>query len=109
MATLDRLTRVALSSGDKLSSDEMVAPLGASGLGEVYRDNDAKLNRDVRHPNAAQRIGEFRPPPRPQIFERLAGRQFHGDAIHAIDRADVVGRTEASLASWAKRTCAQCP
>ena len=36
-----------LSPGDKLGPYEIVAPLGAGGMGEVYRGRDAKLNRDV--------------------------------------------------------------
>src|SRR5260221_7731884 len=36
-----------LSSGDKLGPYEIVAPLGAGGMGEVYRARDSKLNRDV--------------------------------------------------------------
>jgi eukaryotic-like serine/threonine-protein kinase len=36
-----------LPPGDKLGSYEIVAPLGAGGMGEVYRARDSKLNRDV--------------------------------------------------------------
>src|SRR5271157_5385285 len=36
-----------LSSGDKLGPYEIVAPLGAGGMGQVYRARDTKLNRDV--------------------------------------------------------------
>src|ERR1700735_2303403 len=38
---------MALSSGSKLGPYEIVAPLGAGGMGEVYRAHDAKLSRDV--------------------------------------------------------------
>jgi len=38
---------VPLSSGDKLGPYEILAPIGAGGMGEVYRARDAKLNRDV--------------------------------------------------------------
>jgi serine/threonine protein kinase len=38
---------MALSSGDKLGPYEIVAPLGAGGMGEVYRARDPKLNREV--------------------------------------------------------------
>ena len=34
-------------SGARLGPYEIVAPLGAGGMGEVYRARDAKLNRDV--------------------------------------------------------------
>jgi serine/threonine protein kinase len=38
---------MALSSGTKLGPYEIVAPLGAGGMGEVYRARDARLSRDV--------------------------------------------------------------
>ena len=36
-----------LSAGTKLGPYEIVAPLGAGGMGEVYRARDSKLTRDV--------------------------------------------------------------
>ncbi len=36
-----------LSSGSRLGSFEILAPLGAGGMGEVYRARDTRLNRDV--------------------------------------------------------------
>jgi serine/threonine protein kinase len=36
-----------LSAGTRLGPYEIVAPLGAGGMGEVYRARDTKLNRDV--------------------------------------------------------------
>src|SRR5580658_7515081 len=36
-----------LSVGDKLGPYEILAPLGAGGMGEVYRARDPRLNRDV--------------------------------------------------------------
>ena len=38
---------MALPHGTRLGAYEIVAPLGAGGMGEVYRAHDAKLNRDV--------------------------------------------------------------
>ena len=38
---------VALSSGTRLGPYEVLAPLGAGGMGEVYRARDSKLERDV--------------------------------------------------------------
>jgi eukaryotic-like serine/threonine-protein kinase len=37
----------ALHSGSKLGSYEILAPIGAGGMGEVYRARDSKLKRDV--------------------------------------------------------------
>jgi serine/threonine protein kinase len=36
-----------LSPGTKLGPYEIVAPIGAGGMGEVYRAKDTKLGRDV--------------------------------------------------------------
>jgi len=36
-----------LSPGDKLGPYEIVAPIGAGGMGEVYKAKDTKLDREV--------------------------------------------------------------
>src|SRR4249920_2094434 len=36
-----------LSVGDRLGPYEILAPLGAGGMGEVFRANDTKLDREV--------------------------------------------------------------
>jgi len=36
-----------LGTGARLGSYEIVAPLGAGGMGEVYRARDTQLRRDV--------------------------------------------------------------
>src|SRR3974390_3250199 len=38
---------MTLSAGTKLGPFEVVAPLGAGGMGEVYRAKDTKLGREV--------------------------------------------------------------
>jgi len=38
---------MALKRGDKLGPYEIVAPVGAGGMGEVYRARDTRLGRDV--------------------------------------------------------------
>jgi len=38
---------MTIAAGARLGSYEVVAPLGAGGMGEVYRARDAKLGREV--------------------------------------------------------------
>ena len=38
---------MALSAGARLGPYEIVAPLGAGGMGEVYRAKDPRLGREV--------------------------------------------------------------
>ena len=38
---------MALASGTKLGSYEVLSQIGAGGMGEVYRAHDTRLNRDV--------------------------------------------------------------
>ncbi len=38
---------MAIKSGDKLGPYEIVEPIGAGGMGEVYRARDTRLDRDV--------------------------------------------------------------
>jgi serine/threonine protein kinase len=62
----DPPARAPLKSGEKLGAYEILAPLGAGGMGEVYRAFDPKLNREVaikilprafaRHPARIERL-----------------------------------------------------
>src|ERR1700720_1788411 len=38
---------MSLSVGDRLGSYEILAPIGAGGMGEVYKARDTKLDRNV--------------------------------------------------------------
>jgi serine/threonine protein kinase len=38
---------MALAAGTRLGPYEILAPVGAGGMGEVYRARDTRLNRDV--------------------------------------------------------------
>jgi Tol biopolymer transport system component len=38
---------LSLSPGTRIGSYEIVVPIGAGGMGEVYRGHDSRLNRDV--------------------------------------------------------------
>src|SRR5262245_22512349 len=38
---------MSLAVGSRIGAYEIVAPLGAGGMGEVYRARDARLQRDI--------------------------------------------------------------
>ncbi len=38
---------MAIKNGTKLGPYEIISPLGAGGMGEVYRAKDARLDREV--------------------------------------------------------------
>src|ERR1700712_2493138 len=82
---------MALSSGSHLGPYEIIAPLGAGGMGEGYRARDAKLGRDVAlkilPENVAQdvdRVARFKR--EAQVLASL--NHPHIAAIYGFDEAD---------------------
>src|SRR6266849_5741688 len=47
-----------IQPGDKLGPYEIIAPIGAGGMGEVYRAHDSRLNRDVAVKVSATQFSE---------------------------------------------------
>ncbi len=80
-----------LAAGTRLSSYEIVAPLGAGGMGEVWRARDTKLGRDVALKLLPAQFADD--PARLARFEREAktlAALNHPNivTIHSIERAD---------------------
>jgi serine/threonine protein kinase/Tol biopolymer transport system component len=71
-----------LSAGDKLGPYEILAPIGAGGMGEVYRAKDTKLGRDVALKILP--VGMARDP------DRLARFQREARAVAALNHPNIV-------------------
>ena len=73
---------MSLAAGTRLDSYEIVAPLGAGGMGEVYRACDRKLKRDV----AIKVLPDFwsRDP------ERLHRFELEAQAAAALNHPNIV-------------------
>jgi eukaryotic-like serine/threonine-protein kinase len=52
------MEEMTLEAGSKLGPYEIVAPLGAGGMGEVYRAHDARVGRDVAIKISAEQFNE---------------------------------------------------
>ena len=79
-----------LSAGDKLGPYEILAPIGAGGMGEVYRARDTRLNRDVALKVLPDDFA--RDPARRQRFEqeaRAVAALNHSNIVAEIGRAHV--------------------
>ena len=90
---------MVLAVGDKLGPYEIVAPLGAGGMGEVYRARDTKLDRDVAI--KVLPAGFAADPDRLARFEReakaLAALNHPNIAhIHGVEDAPSTGSGQAS-------------
>ena len=49
---------MTLASGSKLGPYEIISPIGAGGMGEVYRAHDPRVGRDVAIKISAEQFGE---------------------------------------------------
>jgi Tol biopolymer transport system component len=71
-----------LATGDKLGHYEILAPIGAGGMGEVYRAKDTKLGRDVAL--------KILPVEMAQDHDRLARFQREASAVAALNHPNIV-------------------
>ena len=70
-------------SGKKLGPYEIVAPLGAGGMGEVYRARDARLSREVAIKVLPQNIA--------QDSDALARFEREARAVAALSHPNILG------------------
>ena len=70
-----------VTAGTRLGPYEIVAPLGAGGMGQVYRARDARLKRDVALKVIADRITN-----RPDLHERF---QREATAVAALNHPHI--------------------
>ncbi len=73
---------MALTSGSKLGPYEIQAPLGAGGMGEVYRARDARLQRDV--------AVKILPPAFARDEERLMRFEREARAAAALNHSNIL-------------------
>src|SRR5579863_6475391 len=76
-------SHLVLNSGTKLGPYEILSPLGAGGMGEVYRAHDTRLGRDV-----ALKV-------LPEAFaadaERMARFQREAQVLASLNHANIAG------------------
>src|SRR5271155_4241217 len=83
---------MALTSGTRLGPYEILAPIGAGGMGEVYRAHDTKLDRDVAI--------KVLPPSFAQDPERLARFEREAKVLASLNHpniAQIYGVEECAL------------
>ena len=73
---------VALLSGTRLGPYEIIAPLGAGGMGEVYRGHDSRLDRDV--------VIKILPPEFSSNPERLRRFEQEARAASALNHPNII-------------------
>ena len=111
-----------LSAGDKLGPYEILASIGAGGMGEVYRARDARLNRDVaikvsaaqfseRFEREAKAIAALNHPNICQIYDvgpdYLVMEYIDGAPIVSVERPQAIPPAEAVRLATADRCCAR--
>src|SRR5258708_839707 len=71
-----------LSAGDKLGPYEILTPIGAGGMGEVYKARDARLHRDVAIKVLARSFAED--------ADRLRRFQIEAQSAGALNHPNVL-------------------
>src|ERR1700758_1903264 len=83
---------MSLSVGDRLGPYEILAPLGAGGMGEVYRALDTKLNRTVAVKVLSQELADADARRRFQREAQMASSLNHPHILTVYDAGEIDGR-----------------
>ena len=75
---------MTLSAGQRLAAYEIVSPLGAGGMGEVFRARDSRLGREVALKVLPEALALDR--------ERLARFEQEARAASALNHPNIVTR-----------------
>jgi serine/threonine protein kinase len=74
---------MSLSVGTKVGPYEILAPIGAGGMGEVYRAHDSRLNRDVAIKTLPAAFAED--------ADRMARFQREAQVLAALNHPHIAG------------------
>ena len=83
---------MTLSAGDRLGSYEILAPIGAGGMGVVFRALDTKLNRPVAIKFLSGDLGDVEARRRFQREAQLASSLNHPHIVTVYDVGESEGR-----------------
>ena len=87
-----------LAAGQRLGSYEILALIGAGGMGEVYRARDTRLERTVAIKVLPEHVAAD--PDLKQRFEREAKAISSLNHPHICTLYDSAARTASSISSW---------
>ena len=81
-----------LSAGIRLGPYEIVAPIGAGGMGEVFRAHDTKLNRPVAVKLLSDDLADAAARRRFQREAQMASSLNHPHILTVYDAGEIEGR-----------------
>jgi len=80
---------MALAAGTKLGPYEIIAPIGAGGIGEVYRALDTKLDRPVAVKLLSEELADVADRRRFQREAQMASSLNHPHIVTVHDAGEI--------------------